>query len=102
MNLNEYQQEAITFQLKNARSLGYLITGLAAEAGEVSGHYAKEIRDGGDKGDLILKELGDCMWFIAAIADYYDVNLEDIAKGNLSKLADRKQRGVIHGSGDLR
>ena len=102
MNLNEYQQEAITFQLKNARSLSYLMAGFAAESGEVLGHYAKEIRDGVNKSDLIIKELGDCLWFIAALADYYDVNLSEVAEGNLSKLADRRQRGVIHGSGDLR
>ena len=102
MNLNEYQQEALQFQLRSAKSISYLINGLAAEAGEVCGHYAKHLRDNVNKDDLILKEVGDVMWFCAAIADYYDVNLSDIAEGNLSKLKSRMERGVIQGSGDER
>jgi NTP pyrophosphatase (non-canonical NTP hydrolase) len=102
MNLNEYQQEALQFQLKSAKSISYLITGICAEAGELAGHYAKHVRDNVDKTDLILKEVGDVLWFCAAIADYYDVNLDDIAQGNLSKLKSRMERGVIQGSGDER
>lgn len=102
MNLNEYQQEALQFQLKSAKSISYLITGICAESGELAGHFAKSVRDHVNKDDLILKEVGDVLWFCAAIADYYDVNLSEIAEGNLSKLKSRLERGVIQGSGDER
>lgn len=102
MNLNEYQQEALQFQLDTSKSLSYLINGLAAEAGEVCGHYAKQIRDDVDKSDLIVKEIGDVMWFCAALAHHYDLNLSDVAQGNISKLRSRQLRGVLQGSGDLR
>ena len=102
MTLNEYQQSALVFQLDSAKNISYLITGLAAEAGEAAGHYAKQVRDGVDKKDLILKEVGDVLWFCAAIADYYDVGLDEIGAANISKLESRLRRGVIQGSGDER
>jgi hypothetical protein len=36
------------------------------------------------------------------IADYFDVTLEEVARLNIAKLADRQRRGVIGGSGDGR
>ena len=50
----------------------------------------------------IKKELGDVMWMVAGIADEFGWSLEDVCRENLSKLADRKDRGVIDGSGDNR
>jgi len=50
----------------------------------------------------IVKELGDVMWYLAGIARYLDVDLSEVAEGNIEKLASRKQRGVISGSGDNR
>lgn len=102
MELNEYQQRALQFQLPSARALSYLIAGLAAEAGEAAGHYAKQVRDGVDKQELILKEVGDVLWFCAGIAAYYDMDLNKIAQENIEKLDSRLRRGVIQGSGDNR
>jgi NTP pyrophosphatase (non-canonical NTP hydrolase) len=53
------------------------------------------------KNDM-MKELGDCLWFVASIAKLYDVKLSDIARMNIDKLEGRKQRGTIGGSGDDR
>jgi NTP pyrophosphatase (non-canonical NTP hydrolase) len=80
---------------------------LAEEAGEVAGKFAKAIRDSAGKVDeerkaAIVKELGDVMWFVAELATCLGVKLEDVAQKNLDKLASRKERGVIHGSGDDR
>ena len=70
MKLNEYQSAAMrtkTYDRISAKS--YAIAGLASEAGEVSGKWAKHIRDQGDfeqlKADL-KKEAGDCLWMLAA------------------------------------
>jgi NTP pyrophosphatase (non-canonical NTP hydrolase) len=77
------------------------------EAGEVQGKVKKVIRDSGGVIDdavreKIAGELGDTLWYVAATADEFGLSLGDIAAGNLNKLADRKARGVIGGSGDTR
>lgn len=54
-----------------------------------------------DKADL-TKELGDVLWHLAVIADYFDIPLEEVGEANIAKLADRLKRGVIQGSGDNR
>jgi NTP pyrophosphatase (non-canonical NTP hydrolase) len=48
------------------------------------------------------KELGDVLWYIANLAVELDLDLENIAQKNIEKLADRQERGVLHGSGDNR
>ena len=50
----------------------------------------------------IFDELGDVLWYCASLADELGVNLEDVAKCNLNKLADRLNRCTIKGSGDKR
>ena len=77
------------------------------EAGEVQGKVKKVIRDsGGEITDevraKIAGELGDTLWYLAATADEFGLDLGEIAQGNLDKLLDRKARGVISGSGDNR
>lgn len=103
----EYQQRAIETALPSALDMNYLAPGLAAEAGEVAGKWAKVVRD--DAGLLtaekrleILKEIGDTMWFMALLSHYLNHDLGDIAQDNVDKLADRKERGVLGGSGDNR
>lgn len=85
----------------------YPALGLAEEAGEVAGKYAKAVRDeegviSEERKEAIVKELGDVMWFVAELATCLGVSLEDVAQKNLDKLASRKERGVIHGNGDDR
>ena len=105
-DLDAYQEQAYTYAMPSAKGLMYLIPGLAAEAGEVAGVYAKFLRDANRslypiQNDL-MKELGDCLWFVASIAKLYDVKLSDVAKMNIEKLEGRLQRGTIGGSGDDR
>lgn len=53
--------------------------------------------------DIMLeKELGDILWAVAGTAAVRGWNLADVARNNLSKLASRKERGVIAGEGDNR
>jgi hypothetical protein len=42
------------------------------------------------------------LWYVAVLADYLDLSLDDIAAANLAKLASRHGRGVLGGSGDNR
>jgi NTP pyrophosphatase (non-canonical NTP hydrolase) len=52
--------------------------------------------------DALIKELGDVEWYVAQIADQIKVTLGTVLNMNLLKLADRKERGVLGGSGDDR
>lgn len=81
----------------------YPCLGLAGEVGEVCEKVKKHIRDGRvlDKEDL-TKELGDVLWYLSAVALDLGISLKDVAETNITKLTSRKERGVIHGSGDNR
>lgn len=83
-------------------ALAYLALGLNGEAGEVAEHIKKYIRDSHVDTGAVIKELGDTLWYLARLADELGYTLEEVAELNLLKLADRKERGVIGGSGDER
>jgi NTP pyrophosphatase (non-canonical NTP hydrolase) len=110
MNLNEYQEKAATtatFTDTGILRTAYLTLGLTGEAGEVAEKVKKAIRDEGavltqDKKDDIKKELGDVLWYVSQLARVLGFTLDEVAEANLAKLADRKSRGVIGGSGDAR
>lgn len=80
----------------------YNSLGLAGETGEFVEKFKKRIRDGVFDKELTAKELGDVLWYLSQLASDIGYTLEDIAKMNLKKLADRRARNVIHGSGDVR
>jgi NTP pyrophosphatase (non-canonical NTP hydrolase) len=85
----------------------YPALGLAGEAGEVCEKIKKIMRDQDGKIDQenkesLCKELGDVLWYVAMVAAEFNLSLASIAEGNLDKLRDRMDRGVIKGSGDER
>lgn len=109
MNLNDYQIAALrTASPRDKKNeFFHLILGLVGESGEIAEKVKKIVRDQDsdfsmlDKSDL-TKELGDVLWHLAVIADYFDIPLEEVGAVNIAKLADRLKRGVIQGSGDNR
>jgi NTP pyrophosphatase (non-canonical NTP hydrolase) len=42
------------------------------------------------------------MFYVTALANYYDSNLDEVLQKNVDKLNDREERGVLGGSGDDR
>lgn len=103
MNLNEYQQEAMkTAVFPKEYYLIYPALGLVNEAGEYAGKVKKILRGDTNTTEAAASELGDVLWYLAACAEALGVNLGDVAKQNLDKLADRAARGVLKGSGDNR
>lgn len=103
MKLNKYQDVAMSYRLPTA-NVTYAILGLVGEVGELYSSMAKQIRDGvtDEDFDNTVKELGDILWFVAAVAQDCGLTLEEIAKLNLEKLEGRKNRGTIQGKGDDR
>ena len=110
LEINEYQKrahETADYLGMETGDYRYPVMGLAEEAGEVSGKFAKAVRDAngiidGERREAIKKELGDVCWFVAEVSTLLGLSLEEVMQGNLDKLASRKQRGVLHGSGDDR
>lgn len=106
MNFDEYQQAAAETAIY-PRGINYAYLGLAGEAGEVCELAKKVARD--DDGEwsderraMLRAELGDVLWYVAAIARDHGLKLGTVAAENIAKLRDRKARGVIGGSGDDR
>ena len=109
MDFKEYQeksrQTAIYPNLGN--NFFYPTLGLAGESGEVAEKVKKVHRDknnifGDDDKKEIAKELGDVLWYAAQLATELGISLDEVAEKNIEKLFSRKDRGVLHGSGDNR
>lgn len=103
--MNEYQKLAMkTAIFPTDMGVYYATLGLAGEAGEIANKVKKFIRDGHsvEKEKELISELGDVLWYVAAVADVIGVSLEDVAKDNMYKLAERQRNGTLQGSGDNR
>lgn len=85
--------------------LSRLVLGLNEEAGEIAGKVKKYLRGDFDFEELkkqVGKEAGDQLWYLNEVLSTLDLKLSDIAQENLDKLAGRRKRGTILGSGDER
>ena len=109
MDFNNYQHSARATAIypNLGENLWYPTLGLCGESGEVAEKVKKIYRDKSGNIDtetksLLIKELGDVLWYVANIASELKVDLDKIAEVNLVKLSLRKQENKIHGSGDNR
>jgi NTP pyrophosphatase (non-canonical NTP hydrolase) len=109
MDLDDYQRGALRTAAARDKpnELLHLVLGLVGESGEIAEKFKKWVRDlDSDESRIdraaVAKELGDVLWYVAVLADYLDLSLDDIATANLAKLASRQLRGVLGGSGDNR
>lgn len=104
-----YQEEAWKTAIypHKGNNIYYPALGLAGEVGEACNRLKKVMRDSGGEPDgetlaVLRKELGDALWYFAALARELGLRLSDIAHENLLKLQDRQERGVLQGNGDNR
>jgi len=109
MDFKEYQRLSRLTALYPNQGSNYIYPtlGLCGESGEVSEKIKKVIRDRQGQIDEqvrseIAKELGDVLWYMAQLATELGLSLDDVACSNIEKLASRKERNMIHGSGDNR
>ena len=108
MNFAYYQESAEKTAIYDRKyAMFYPELGLAGEAGEVAEKVKKLFRDQDGEFDQIWKlelteEIGDVLWYLAAICRDFDIKLETAARLNLEKLASRQKRGKLTGSGDNR
>lgn len=89
MTFDEYQKEAVKTRTPSADER-YLSAKLMIEAGELAQHIFKSTYHGKPLSiDAIKDEMSDCLWYIANLADFYDLNLDAIAAQNVAKLRQR-------------
>lgn len=107
MSADEFQERAVTTAVyPDEHKIVYPAIGLADETGEVLGKVKKTLRGdyvlSEEKRKEIVKELGDVLWYAAALARDLGVTLSHVQHVCLDKLSDRANRGVIKGDGDNR
>ena len=107
-DFNSYQRSASgTAIYPEQHRITYPALGMAGEAGEVANKVKKLIRDGPENRpetwrEDIASEIGDVLWYCAALASDLNLSLGMIAAQNEKKLMARKDAGTIGGSGDTR
>jgi NTP pyrophosphatase (non-canonical NTP hydrolase) len=126
LSLNEYQERAGTTAIygegidhalhdvsltewEQYLRLSYCIMKLNGEAGECAEIVAKRLRDYSGQPilddvtrEVLAKELGDVLWYVANAAEELGYYLDNLAQLNLDKLARRKKENKLHGSGSDR
>jgi NTP pyrophosphatase (non-canonical NTP hydrolase) len=105
VSFDEYQLRARTTAVyKHEHRVTYPLIALAGEVGELCNKYKKVLRGDVTLADsgAIVGELGDVLWYFAALCSDLGVEMSRVAELNLEKLASRRARGTIHGTGDER
>ena len=93
MNIDDFQQHAlksIAITEKGPAALAHRALGLSGEAGILNNQIKKVIRDKNslpDEEDIEVakKRLGDVLYYAAAIADYFDLSLSEVAQQNMDQ-----------------
>lgn len=108
MDFDEYQGKAVGTAIYGVgHKVVYPALGMANEAGEALGKIKKVLRDHNGEftpelSKAIADEVGDTLWYMAALLRDLGVSFDTVAQNNIKKLEDRQKRGVIGGSGDNR
>lgn len=116
MTFEEYEEAALRTAIYPGRGyptgLMYVALKMNGEAGELAEHVGKAMRDDSfgvmslapteERRELLIKEVGDVLWYLAAADNELGTDLSTIAETNIKKLADRAARGALQGSGDNR
>jgi NTP pyrophosphatase (non-canonical NTP hydrolase) len=96
MTLDEYQSLArrTLGDRTPEQQLANAALGLAGEAGEVAETIKKHLFHGRplDR-DAVVKEIGDCLWYVAAMATTLGVSLDEVGATNIDKLRRRYPDG---------
>lgn len=97
MTINEYQQLAMRTankELTLREQLNNGALGLSGESGEIADMVKKHLFQGHplDR-DHLLKEAGDCAWYLALLATALHCDLSSVLTMNIDKLRERYPDG---------
>ena len=94
---NEYQNHAMRTANKSLPADEMLlnsIMGMCGESGEAIDLLKKHRAQGAPLDiDRLVKEVGDCLWYIAEFAEASGISLGEIAQRNIEKLRERYPAG---------
>jgi len=97
MNLDEYQAAAkrtLNVDWPERDQIANASLGLTGEAGEVADIIKKVLYHGHELNrSKLTDELGDLLWYVAAVASLHGLYLDDIAERNIGKLLVRFPNG---------
>ena len=90
MELADYQKRAAVTDLRSdPGDIAFPLLGIAGEVGSLVAEYKKHLR-ADTQFDAFVEEaredLGDLLWYVAALARTLDLSLDEIAEHNLSKI----------------
>lgn len=90
----KYQKEVQRTRSFNESELANYTLGLVCEAGEFGDIIKKHLFHNHDLNlEEVKKELGDVMWYLSNICNVLNLELSDIATGNIEKLQKRYPNG---------
>lgn len=104
LTLSEYQRAAAGTDILDASDPVMPLLGLAGEIGQLVAEYKKRRRDGeGYRAfkEEVREELGDLLWYAAALARHTDLDLEEVARENLTKINELFAAGTTPPPHDL-
>lgn len=95
-SLKEYQnlcrKTAKSFDDKEKEIMTWGL-GIAGEAGDVAGCIKKTISHKNDQKDGVKENLGDTLWYVSMICNYFGWDLNEILEENIAKLKKRYPGG---------
>ncbi|MCB0014669.1 MAG: nucleoside triphosphate pyrophosphohydrolase family protein [Anaerolineales bacterium] len=97
MNFKDYQVQA--WRTANEpedveRQLLLWTVALAGEVGEFCNVVKKKVGHGHDiSKEKLADELGDCLWYAASLCTLLDIDMAEVAQGNIDKLMRRYPNG---------
>ena len=96
MSIKEYQklcrETAKKFDDKDKEIVNWGL-GIVGEAGDVAGCIKKTVFHDNDQTQGVRENIGDTMWYIAMICNFYNWDLEEILAENIEKLKKRYPEG---------
>ncbi|KRM68680.1 nucleoside triphosphate pyrophosphohydrolase family protein [Apilactobacillus ozensis] len=93
MNFEEYQKEANKTLIGDEQVLTNCALGLASETGQLVDLVKKYTFHGEEMSkEQLTKEMGDVLWYLSQVAEWNDINFDDVAKYNIQRLRNKKNK----------
>lgn len=97
VSLKEYQKLCLAtakldFTSKNEELADWGL-GVAGEAGDLAGCIKKTVFHKNDQTQGIRENIGDTMWYLAMICNFYNWDFNEVLAENVEKLSNRYPKG---------